>query len=181
MFNALLGQEIEWHLRHTQEQHARLHPEQTKEPRVHWLRRLIQRFWKGKPPAPSQPEITVPDDRIGLYIENGIPRRFMQPGRHPLPDVKAKVELRLIPVNLIRQLTFGDVFHIFQELPYDRAYLLAGGELIATEAPALMTAQLSLPPRPIKGSAPRLAGQKSLGELPRSDDDEDLLQGFSFV
>lgn len=149
-----------------------------------WLRRLLGWLEVGHAEAPARPaaaELFIPDGCLGLLLRKDEPDRWFQPGRHQLAAEPAKLELRLIPLDFLRE-RGGAPLALGAELPYERALLFVDGVQVAIVKPG------SEPGGPSRGRhVPVWPGIQALpkeqGEpAPRSlAEEDDLIQDVSFV
>jgi hypothetical protein len=181
MFSAMLGQEMEHDLRFRRDHLAQEHPMPDAFQRIHWLQLLKQRFWPDEDPALAEPELFVPDDRLGVFVQDGIPLRLLLPGRHRFPRMKAKAELRLIPMDALRDPAPGDLLRHVQDLPCERVFQFLDGELVSTVKPAsvITNSPLRSVDRRVLPAQPSAHGK--VGAPSGADEDEDYAEGFSFV
>lgn len=149
-----------------------------------WLRHLLGGLEVGhdEPPARSAAaELFIPDGCLGLLLRQGEPDRWFQPGRHQLAAEPAKLELRLIPSEFLRE-RGGAPLALGSELPYERALLFVDGVQVAIvkpgREPGSPSRERRVPVRPGPQALPQEQGEPA--SRSRAEED-DLIQDVSFV
>jgi hypothetical protein len=93
--------------------------------------------------------------------------------------MKARVELRLIPMALFQDPMHEDQLPIAQDLPYERALRYVDGTLVTIVKPGSLFGRTPAPERQVPSAYPSVcvATRVTLGR----PEDEDLVEAFSFV
>jgi len=151
-----------------------------------WLRRLLGWLEVGHAEAPARSaaaaaELFIPDGCLGLLLRPGEPDRWFQSGRHQLAAEPAKLELRLIPLEFLRE-RGGAPLALGSELPYERALLFVDGVQVAIvkpgSAPGSSSGGRHVPVRSGVRALPKEQGESA--SRSRAEED-DLIQDVSFV